>query len=149
MPIVVLPKLGLSSSAARRCKHWIKRLDRVDTSQSNGYAFVGAFLTFEATVECPDGTWFLSYIEDSSATRLRGRTVTVFQVRGTELVEVAEWDLDASAGWALKVRDEIAALMQAAAAPDPDALRAERQQILTRLAEINALLGDTADTPAI
>lgn len=147
MPIVVLPKHGLTNSAARRCKHWIKQLDRVDTSHSAGYAFVGSFRSFEATVEVPDGTWFLSYIEHSTATRLTGRTVTVYQVRGTELVEVDEWELDATAGWALKVRDEIAALMAAAAAPDPDALRAERQQLLARLAEINDLLGDTADTP--
>ncbi|MEU1813123.1 hypothetical protein [Micromonospora aurantiaca (nom. illeg.)] len=145
MPILTLPHHGLTNSAARRCKHWIKQLDHVDTTQSNGYAFVGTFHNFEATVEAPDGTWFLSYIENASATRLNGRAVTVYQVRHAKLVEVEEWDLDANAGWALKVRDEIAALMQRTTSDDE--LRAERQQLLTRLAEINALLGDTTDTP--
>lgn len=151
MAIVKLPDHGLSNSAARRSKQWIKRLDSVDTSQSNGYAFIGDFARFEATVEVPEGTYFLVYVEQSSATRLYGRNVSLLRVQGEELTQVEAWNLDASAGWALKVRDEIAArLAEPAPEPGTDALLAERAELLARLAEIDALLpepeGVEADT---
>lgn len=144
--IVTLPGHELSNSAARRSKHWIKTLTSVDTTQSNGYAFVGSFAKFDATVEVDEGTWFLSYIEDTSATRLYGRNVTLYQARGGDLVQVETWRLDATNGWALKIRDEIAALIATPAAPNVDALLAEREQLLARLAEIDALLPEPEGT---
>lgn len=110
--IVGLPGHGLSTSAARRSKWWIKQLVTVDVSKSDGWAFVGYPNAFGATVEVPEGAWFLSYVEDVASTgRLRGRAVTLYQVDGGELVQVQSWGLDAARGWALKVRDQIAGLV--------------------------------------
>lgn len=146
MAIITLPDHNLSNSAARRSKHWIKLLTGVDTSQSNGYAFTGGFARFQETVELSDGAWVLTYIEDTSATRVYARDVTLHQVRGGELTEVESWRLDANAGWALKIRDRIAAHLAAPAEPDVDALLAEREQLLARLAEIDALLPEPEGT---
>lgn len=147
MTIITLPDHNLSNSAARRSKHWLKILTSVDATKDNGYAFEGQFASFEATVEVADGTWIMSYVEDVRASgKLDGRDVTLFQVRGTELVEVDGWTLDGSSGWALKVRDEIAAHMAKQAEPDVDALLAEREALLARVAEIDAPLPEPEGT---
>lgn len=118
--IVRLPGHGLSNSAAGRCKHWIKKLTGVDTTKDTGYAFTGQFTQFHATEEVPPGTWYLSFVEDRAGSgRLRGRDVTLYEARKDDagqpvVAEVESWSLDSSAGWTLKVRDEIARLI----APD-------------------------------
>jgi hypothetical protein len=142
MPIITLPDHQLSRSAASRSTKWMKILTGVDASLADGYAFLGAFANHGDTVEVADNAWVLGYIADvRSSGRLDGRNVTLYQVRGGALAEVDAWYLDASKGWALKVRDEIAALMAAPApAPSTDALLAERAQLLARLAEIDELL---------
>ncbi len=141
MAIIKLPDHGLSNSASRRSKHWIKRLTSVDTSQSNGYAFVGDFARFGGTTEVPEGTWYLSYVEDVAGSgRLYSRTVTLYRLAGEELVTIETWQLDGSAGWALHCRDAIAAHLAAASEPDIDALLAERERLLARIAEIDAIL---------
>lgn len=147
--IIQLPDSGLSKSKQMRCKSWIKRLDRVDASQSNGYAFIGDFAQFRATVEVDDGTWYLAYVEDTSGSgRLYGRDITLYQVRGDQLVTVEEFRVDGEAGWALQVRDKIAAHLTAAVEPDVDALLAERERLLARVAEIDAQLPEPEGTEA-
>lgn len=148
MTIVKLPELTLTPSAERRSKTWIKHLTSVDTTVGTGFAFIGAFAGFGATVEVPDGAWFLSYVEDvRSSGRVDGRDVTLYQLRAGELVTVEKWELDAKAGWALKVRDTIAAHLTAAAKPDTETLLAARKDLLDRLAEIDAQLADTSGAP--
>ena len=151
MPIITFPDHQLSASAARRSKFWLKVLTGVDTSKSDGYAFQGTFATYEGTVEVAEGTWVLGYIEDvRSSGRMDGRDVTLYQVRDGALVKVDHWYLDEKPGWALKIRDEIAKYL--AAGPSVDELLAEREQLLARLAEIDALLpepeGAEVDTRA-
>jgi hypothetical protein len=142
MPIVELPDHGLSNSKARSSKHWIKQLAYVDRTARTGYAFVGTFHKFNATVEADEGTYFLSYVEDkSSSGRLYGRDVVLYRVAGNQLVKVQEWRLDGSDGWALKVRDQIADLI-APIVPDVDTLKAERVTLLARLQEIAIQLGE-------
>ncbi len=109
MPIVTLPDHQLSKSAARRTKFWIKQLTGVDTSKQDGYAFLGTFHEFEETVEVPENTLFMSYIEDTRASgRVDGRHVTLWIVKDGRL-EV-EWTtyIDTPRGWALKIRDKVA-----------------------------------------
>lgn len=144
MTILTLPALQLSRSAEMRSKFWIKHLTSVDTSVGTGFAFSGTFAQFGGTVEVPDGAWFLSYVEDvRSSGRLDGRDVTLYQVRDGELAFVEKWELDGKAGWALKVRDEIAAHLATTTKPNPETLLAERDKLLARLAEIDAQLAQT------
>jgi hypothetical protein len=153
--IVALPALGLSNSAAARSKHWIKRLTGVDTSKSDGYAFTGSWEKFGATVEVPEGTWFLEYIEDVAGSgRLRGRDVVLYQAVTVEgdpaVLKRLGWELGPEAGWALQVRDAIASLVNTApdeAGPDtdPEALRAERERLLVRVREIDQALAGRDD----
>lgn len=114
--IVALPPHGLSNAAAGRSKHWIKKLSGVNTKLTDGFAFEGDFVSFGGTVEVPEGTFFLSYIEYCRGSgRLDGRTVTLYQASNDALHVVKGWDLDGSAGWALHVRDEVATMMGAVA----------------------------------
>jgi hypothetical protein len=139
--IIELPDHNLSNSAARRSKTWFKILTCVDMTKSDGYAFQGNWANFGDTIEVPDGTWLMSYIEDvRSSGRMDGRDVTLYQVRTGELAEVESWSLGAERGWALHVRDQIAAHMAKPATVSVEALLAEREQLLARLAEIDAQL---------
>ena len=148
MAIITLPDHGLSNSAARRCKHWMKILTEVNPKISNGYAFQGNFANYGSTVEVAEGTWVMGYREDRAASgRLYSHNVTLYQVRSGALVEVDEWAIDGGdRGWVLHVRDKIHAYMTAPAEPDIDALLAEREQLLARLAEIDALLPEPEGT---
>jgi hypothetical protein len=141
MAIVTLPDHNLSNSAARRSKFWFKILSGVDASKSDGYAFQGAWANLGETVEVPDGAWLMSYIEDVRASgKLDGRNVTLYQVRNGALVQVETWTLGSERGWALHVRDAIAAHMATAEPVNVDNLLTERAALLARLAEIDALL---------
>lgn len=150
MTVITLPDHNLSRSAQMRSKTWIKLLTGVDTTQSDGYAFRGKFASFEATVELDEGAWVMSYIEDVRASgRMDGRDVALYQVRAGGLVKVESWSLDGNAGWALKIRDQIAALMATPAEPvvvSVEVLLAEREQLLARLAEIDAQLPEPEGT---
>jgi len=113
MPIITLPDHGLSNSAARRSRYWMKILAGIDLAASNGYAFRGAWADYGSTVEVAEGTWVMGYREDRAASgRLYSHNVTLYQVRGGALVEVDEWAIDGGdRGWALHVRDKIHAYM--------------------------------------
>ncbi|MFC6022985.1 hypothetical protein ACFP2T_43400 [Plantactinospora solaniradicis] len=109
MAIVELPDHGLSAGKAARGKHWIKQLDRVNRTVQTGYAFEGTFKKWNETVEVPEGTWFLTFIEDLTGSgRVRDQTVALWRVQNGELTADLRWELDGSPGWALKVRDPIA-----------------------------------------
>lgn len=149
--IVTLPDNGLTSiSQESRCKHWIKILTGVDRSQSNGYAFQGNFAHFESTVELDEGAWVMSFVEDRAGSgRLRSIDVTLYQLRNGDLAIVEKWTLGPQAGWALHVRDKIANYMETKpepVAPNVDELLAEREQLLARLAEIDAQLPEPEGT---
>ncbi|MER7002192.1 helix-turn-helix domain-containing protein [Dactylosporangium sp. NPDC000555] len=150
MAIITLPDHNLTNSAARRSKVWFKALTGIDTSKSDGYAFQGTFANFGETVEVAEGAWLMSLIEDvRSSGRLDGRDVTLYQVRDGKLAEVESWSLGSERGWALLVRDQIAAHMAKPAepaTPDVDALLAEREALLARIAEIDALLPEPEGT---
>lgn len=52
--IFTLPANGLTNSADRRSKSWIKRLDKVDRTKKDGWAFEGEFRHFTGTEEAPN-----------------------------------------------------------------------------------------------
>lgn len=114
--IVTLPGNGLSrSKELAGAKAWIKQLAGVDRTKTDGFAFTGPWASFGGTVEVEPGTWFLSYIEDRSGSgRLRGRDIRLYRVDDSgELEAVLDKTLAGSAaGWALRVRDEIADLIE-------------------------------------
>lgn len=60
--IVTVP----SSFAAHRGKHWAKHVTSVDTSRSNGYAFVGTWVRMDQRSELPVGAHVLTYDEETS-----------------------------------------------------------------------------------
>jgi hypothetical protein len=110
--IIDLPDDGLSVSKRQYAgaKSWIKLLTGVDVTKSDGYAFEGTFCRFNETIEVPDGTWFLAYVEDKSSTgRLRDREVTLYRVTDGALNEIAFYRTGFGKGWALRCRDQIAA----------------------------------------
>lgn len=112
MPIFDLPDDEYpSNSSLRRATPWIKRLGRVDTSKKDGFAFIGEFTSFNATVEAEVGTYYLACRPDvRSNGRLDGRKVTLYVVSASGELEVAdEWEAGPERGWALRVRDDIAA----------------------------------------
>lgn len=148
MAIITLPDHELSNSAARRCKHWIKVLTGVNTELATGFAFLGNFARYGETVEVAEGTWVMGYKEDRAASgRLYSHNVTLWQVRNGALVEVNRWQISGGdRNWALHVRDKIHAYMTAKPEPDIDALLAERERLLARIAEIDALLPEPEGT---
>lgn len=122
-----------------RKKSWRKLLTSVDRSQSNGYAFVGDWLTPAEKAEVPAGSLILCYDESGSRKNWYPR-IRVLRVESDgELTEVYQYEGDTNErSWALSVRDKIADLIDSG--PDEEALRAERERLIARLAEIDAAL---------
>lgn len=137
MTLVRIPQI-----ASKAGRQWFKALDRVDTSQTNGYAFKGRFLAQEAGVreELSPGTFVLGYGENKARSgKSHGVFIHLYQVTDSSgLTEVSIWDLSTHKGWALEVRDKIAEYVNVEY--DLDQLQAEREQILERLQEIDRLL---------
>ena len=122
-------------------KQWIKRLDSVDTSKSDGYAFAGSFERFGETVEITADTWYLVFGTDQTRSgHVTQQRVDLYRASATtgDVEQIGTWDLGRAPGWALRCRDEIAAIL--AGPPSAESLRAEREQLLARVAEIDGLL---------
>lgn len=119
--IVTLPRASeagrdddgpLSGSAASRARTWIRRLDAVDTSGDTGWAFTGDFSSFGRTVQVPEGTYFLTYVEKkTSSGKGRGILVRLYRAEDGTLEEARMWKLPPFGGWALHVRDELAQIL--------------------------------------
>lgn len=138
--IFELPQTWYTSrSHAERSKHWIKRLDRVDQTKSNGYAFVGKFVNWGGMEEAPVGTYYLSFQEDRRGSgKLDNIAVELWHVADDGLTPVKDWELGSQVGWALKVRDEIADLISGE--PSREELLKERATLEERIKEIDRLL---------
>lgn len=153
MPIFTLPdpSASWSRALAGRSKVWIKRLDSVDRSKRDGYAFVGDFRTPGATDEAPVGTFYLVYYHQCRGSgKMDSRDVDLHKVTGDEekpLQFVDGWDAGTELGWTLRVRDPIADLLEKHRGAekhraDPKGLSAERQRLVDRIAEIDGILGN-------
>jgi len=97
-----------------RKKSWRKLLTQVDKTQANGYAFVGEWLRAGERAELEVGSFIFCYDEAGSVKNWYP-VVRMFRV-GVEndLEEVYRWEGNArECSWALAVRDEIAAILEA------------------------------------
>lgn len=146
MPIFTLPGNGLTNSADRRSKSWIKRLDRVDRTKKDGWAFEGEFRQFTGTEEAPLGTYYMSVIQDvRSSGRCDGWDITLYHLEEGGLITVDTWTASARGSWALECRDAIADVLEAYGPADHTALREERARLVERIAEIDRVLISSAD----
>lgn len=112
--IVTVPEFGDS-----RFKRWAKVLTRVDTDQANGYAFVGDFAYPGRKVELAAGAYILSYGETGSR-KNNSPDVLLSRVGALGELETAYERMDLNRSWALDVRDDIAAIVNAPATDADD-----------------------------
>jgi len=109
----------ISPIGDRRFKRWVKTLEGVDATISNGYAFQGSFIRFDRMVELPVGTLLLYFGMEGSRARQRpcvalravtpdGGLETLYKRDGLDLA------------WALDVRDDIARIVAARRSSSPD-----------------------------
>jgi hypothetical protein len=147
MPIVTIPNptKSWSNALTARSKAWAKRLDSVDRSKRDGYAFVGEFRNLGAIDEAPVGTFYMIYYDRRRGSGVMdSREVDIYKVTddpGEPLKFVEGWNLGTNHGWALQVRDDIADLMEKDA-HDHTSLREERKRLTARIAEIDKILGE-------
>ena len=119
--IVTIPE-----SLDSRKKTWRKRLQSVDKSKSNGFAFIGEWLRAGEQAELEVGAFVLAYDEPGSMKNWYPQ-VRLLKVTDQGLEEVFSWKGDyGKRSWALAVRDEIANML--ASTSDPKVLRAELLQ---------------------
>jgi len=92
----------------RRWKSWAKSIKEVDQSRTNGYAFVGEFLTRGRKAELEVGGLVLLYDEIGSRKHRRPE-VRVLRVEEngalSTVLEAHGWS------WALELRDKVAELL--------------------------------------
>ena len=119
-------------------KSWRKILTGIDKTKTNGYAFMGDFISTykNKDIELPIGTYILAYDEVGSR-KYYEPEVYVYRIDGefqlTELFCSYGWN------WALDLRDEVAKLFEDNEAKK-EKLTIEKEALLKRLDEINALL---------
>lgn len=92
----------------------MKAIEKVDRTKSNGYAFIGKFLTTGATVELPVGTIILDFYGDGSMKNYYV-CADVWEVTsdGLEFTDISTARHNRNAtGWVLDIRDELAELLE-------------------------------------
>lgn len=116
--------IDLSGIGDNRFKRWAKTVKRVNTSVATGYAFEGDFIGIGRKHELPVGSYVLVYAELGSM-RHHHPSVQLWRVTedGHEVVYKQE---HLNPSWALEVRDDIAAIVNAApeSAEEPNPLAA-------------------------
>jgi len=88
---------------------WVKRVDSVDTSKSNGYAFEGDFVqnAKSGLTECSDGFYIICSMEGSR--KNQSKKVAAYEIAGEKLNKVIDWV--SGNDWALQIRDRVAKLL--------------------------------------
>lgn len=81
---------------------WVKRVDSIDDSKANGYAFIGDFVRRAITgfSECHNGFYLVCSIEGGR--RGQVKKVSMWQVSGAHIERVTDWV--SGEDWALKLR---------------------------------------------
>jgi hypothetical protein len=99
--------------ADSRWKRWVKFVDRVDTSQSDGFAFVGDFIN-EGTIEVDLPTSRLALVcTTTGSNKYRTSHYQVVWVNPDKSITPVDGlsTNDSKRGWALRLRDKVAALL--------------------------------------
>lgn len=129
----ILVEIGEESGGRRG---WVKHVTRIDESKDDGFAFEGEFLR-EGTREVPEGALILDCWPTGSRTANRKvASLSVATENGLdEIARVEDWHSES-----LELRD--AAIAHLSASPSREDLIRERQALVARIAEIDALLGN-------
>ena len=95
-----------------RFRHWVKQVENVDTEVANGYAFEGKFInegTIEIAVE--PAVFLVKTVRGSR--KYQTATYNVVIMDGDGKLSLADIrTTDAKPGWALRIRDKVAELVQ-------------------------------------
>jgi hypothetical protein len=97
-----------------RFKTWLKRVDSVDRSKKDGYAFEGPFIQDKTDeFECRPGVYLLADTQGSRKNQTTNYRVLVMDEGGTLTTTelVADNDYGRERGWALLIRDPVADLV--------------------------------------
>ncbi len=95
-----------------RFRGWAKTVDRVDSNATNGYAFVGDFVksgTIE--VEVAPRVYLVKTVYGSRKYQTQTYSVVTMNAQG-DLTATDITTTDATHGWALRIRDQVAQLLQ-------------------------------------
>lgn len=101
-----------------RFKNWIRRIEKIDRDRNNGYTFQGTFQggdwVNDRTYEIARGEPMVFLVAATTGSRryqtTEYRIVTLDEFGVLHLTEIATDDTDA--GWALRIRDNVAKLLQ-------------------------------------
>lgn len=85
---------------------WVKKVDSVDLTKSNGYCFVGDFITKEGLVEIEPGYYIICDIEGSRHHPEKSYLFVKVSENG-DINEVFDDGWIYGRDWALKLRDRI------------------------------------------
>jgi hypothetical protein len=141
----VMGKIIIDIPDARdyRFKAWRKLVTGVDTTKTNGYAFLGEFLRTGRKAEVEVGSLIMLYDEVGSH-RYHLPHVRVARVSEDGTLETLV-ERKSSADWALEIRDQVAALFRQAATDELTSLRAEAEALRARLAEVEARIASLTE----
>ena len=120
---------GISGNYSFYNGGWVKKVEAVDKSQSNGYCFEGKFVrgATEGMVEIGDGFYIVCSIEGSR--KNQRKEYAVYRLTGEQVDRIIGWVTGKD--WALKIRDKLAELLTAAASPVE--LSTEEQDLVEQL----------------
>ncbi len=127
-------RIHLPDQKDTRFKSWRKILTGVNKTKSDGYAFLGEFISpyQNKDIEIELGTYIMVY-DQTGSMKYHSPEVYVYRVDGpfelTELLYASGWD------WALDLRDEVAKLFE----DDKklkEKLESEKEALMKRLQEI-------------
>ncbi len=94
-----------------RWKHWIKEVAKVDTSKSDGYAFEGPFVK-DGTVEIEIKPTLYLVASETGSAKYHSCDYRVVAMDAQGDLSKTEIGTDGEPGWALRIRDQVAALLK-------------------------------------
>ena len=109
-----LPRIGQP-----HLKNWAKTITGIDSTKTNGYAFLGDFVPTNRLIEVEDGSLILVYGQTGSSV-LPDVEIELYKVNLGSLDLVYRQDNLNSRSWALEVRDDIATIFHAECLPVSD-----------------------------
>ena len=105
----------------RRFKSWVKWVDSVDTSKTNGYAFVGDFVK-DGTIEIEVGQPRLLLAQATSGS-MKYNSAYYQIVKLNEDGSLTALDIsdnDQNLGWALRIRDSVKNVLDSISNTEPE-----------------------------